>query len=92
MSEFETAGYLGQFQAIGFDVVHNVKIQNNVHDKGIIVDGYTVLVSSQNWSTAGALYDRDAGVIIADPAAVDYFQRIFLPAWIHLATQKSHDD
>jgi phosphatidylserine/phosphatidylglycerophosphate/cardiolipin synthase-like enzyme len=92
MSEFETAGYLEQLQAIGIDVVHNVKIQNNVHNKGIIIDGHTVLVSSQNWSTAGTLHNRDAGVTIANPQAAQYFQQIFLHDWTHLATQKTHDD
>jgi phosphatidylserine/phosphatidylglycerophosphate/cardiolipin synthase-like enzyme len=92
MSEFETAGYLEQLQAVGIDVVHNVKIQNNVHNKGIIVDGHTVLVSSQNWSTAGTLHNRDAGVIIANTRAAGYFQQIFLHDWDHLATQKTRDD
>ena len=39
MSEFETAGYLEQLQAMGLDVVSNVKIQENMHNKGIVVDG-----------------------------------------------------
>ena len=92
MSEFETTGYLEQLQAIGLDVVDNVKIQNNVHNKGIIVDGQTVLVSSQNWSTDGTLYNRDAGVIIHHPDAALYFQQLFLHDWAHLAKQQSTDD
>ncbi len=64
MSESETAGYLEQLQAMGLDVVSNVRIQKNVHNKGIVVDGATVLVSSQNWSADGTLRNRDAGVII----------------------------
>jgi hypothetical protein len=92
MSEFETAGYLEQLQNVGIDVVHNVKTQNNVHNKGIIVDGHTVLVSSQNWSTAGTLHNRDAGVIIANADAAHYFQRIFLHDWQHLAAQKAAED
>jgi phosphatidylserine/phosphatidylglycerophosphate/cardiolipin synthase-like enzyme len=73
-------------------VVHNVKIQNNVHNKGIIVDGKAVVVSSQNWSTDGTLYNRDVGVIIYNKAAAQYFQKIFLHDWDHLAEQKSSDD
>jgi hypothetical protein len=92
MSEFETAGYLEQLQALGLDVVNNVKIQNNVHNKGIIADGQRVLVSSQNWSTDGTLYNRDAGVIIEHPDAAQYFQQIFQHDWDHLATQKARSD
>ena len=92
MSEFETTGYLEQLQAIGLNVVDNVKIQNNVHNKGVIVDGQTVLVSSQNWSTDGTLYNRDAGVIIHHPDAALYFQQLFLHDWAHLAKQQSTDD
>jgi len=92
MSEFETAGYLEQLQALGLDVVHNVKLQNNVHNKGIIADGQRVLVSSQNWSTDGTLYNRDAGVIVEHPDAAQYFQQIFLHDWDHLAAQKTLSD
>ena len=92
MSEFEKAGYLEQLQEMGLDVVSNVKIQNNVHNKGIIVDGAAVLVSSQNWSTDGTLYNRDAGVIIYHEAAAQYFQQIFLHDWEHLSASKAHSD
>jgi hypothetical protein len=92
MSEFETAGYLEQLQAIGLNVVDNVRIQPNVHNKGIIADGASVLVSSQNWSTDGTLYNRDAGVIISDPTAAQYFQDIFLHDWEYLAVAKAQSD
>ena len=92
MSEYETAGYLEQLQAAGLDVVSNVKIQNNVHNKGIIVDSATVLVSSQNWSTAGTLFNRDAGVIIHSPKLASYFQAIFLHDWASLAHQQAASD
>jgi probable phosphoglycerate mutase len=36
MNEFETAGYLEQLQSVGLDVVNSVRIQNNVHNKGVI--------------------------------------------------------
>lgn len=92
MSEFETAGYLEQLQAAGLDVVHNVRLQQNVHNKGVVVDGAAVLISSQNWSTDGTLYNRDAGVIIENPAAAAYFQEVFDHDWDHLATQHAESD
>ena len=63
-----------------------------MHNKGIIADGQRVLVSSQNWSTDGTLYNRDAGVIIEHPDAASYFQQIFLHDWDHLAAQKAQAD
>jgi hypothetical protein len=92
MSEFESQGYLEQLHAAGIDVLNDVKIQNNVHNKGIIVDGSRVLISSQNWSTDGTLRNRDAGVIVDNADAAQYFQNIFLHDWNTLAEQKALAD
>ena len=92
MSEFESAGYLEQLQQLGLDVVHNVKLQNNVHNKGIVVDGSRTLVSSQNWSTAGTLENRDAGIIIDSARVAAYYDSIFQHDWEHLATQHARED
>ncbi|WP_345374201.1 phospholipase D-like domain-containing protein [Frondihabitans cladoniiphilus] len=86
MSEFESAGYLEQLQSAGLDVAAAVRLQNNVHNKGMVVDGARVLVSSQNWSSAGVLSNRDAGVILESSEAAAYFDRIFLHDWQNLAT------
>jgi len=92
MSEYETSGYLEQLQAAGLNVVANVKLQNNVHNKGIIADGQSVLVSSQNWSTDGTLYNRDAGVIVQNAQVAAYYEQLFEHDWAHLASQKTKDD
>jgi hypothetical protein len=91
MSQFETLPYLEQLQGLGLDVVNSAKTQRNVHNKGIVVDAQTVLVSSQNWSTDGTLYNRDAGVIIHNAQAAEYFQTIFLHDWDHLASKTALD-
>jgi phosphatidylserine/phosphatidylglycerophosphate/cardiolipin synthase-like enzyme len=36
--------------------------QTNIHNKEIIVDGQTLLVSSANWSSDGVLRNREAGL------------------------------
>jgi hypothetical protein len=92
MSEYETAGYLEQLQAAGLDVVNSVKIQNNVHNKGVIVDGTRVLVSSQNWSGDGVLLNRDAGLLIENVDAAAYFEQIFQHDWQYLAAPKVLND
>src|SRR5207247_2349609 len=39
MRDVEKVGYLEQLRIMGLDVVSRVKIQKNVHNKGIVVDG-----------------------------------------------------
>src|ERR1041384_7087142 len=58
-----------------------LRVQDNVHNKGIVVDSKTVLVSSQNWSSQGVLQNRDAGVIITHPGIAQFFQASFLQDW-----------
>jgi phosphatidylserine/phosphatidylglycerophosphate/cardiolipin synthase-like enzyme len=55
--------------------------QSNIHNKGIIVDGEVVLVSSANWSSDGILRNRDAGLIIHSKDVAGYYQSIFLDDW-----------
>jgi phosphatidylserine/phosphatidylglycerophosphate/cardiolipin synthase-like enzyme len=62
-----------------------LRIQDNVHNKGIVVDGKVAMVSSQNWSADGTLRNRDAGLIIFDPGVASYFEAIFDHDWEHLA-------
>jgi hypothetical protein len=58
-----------------------LRVQDNVHNKGIVVDSKVVLVSSQNWSSQGVLQNRDAGVIISHPGIAQYFEASFLQDW-----------
>jgi hypothetical protein len=58
-----------------------LRVQDNVHNKGIVVDSKVVLVSSQNWSAQGVLQNRDAGVIIRHPGIAQYFEASFLQDW-----------
>src|SRR5262245_18498718 len=55
--------------------------QSNIHNKGIVVDGETVLVSSANWSGDGVLRNRDAGLIIFNKEIATYYQNAFLFDW-----------
>jgi hypothetical protein len=58
-----------------------VHTQSPIHNKAIIVDGERVLVSSQNWSGDGFLWNRDAGIIIDDKEIAEYFERVFIFDW-----------
>jgi len=66
--------------------------QRNVHNKGIVVDGETVLVSSANWSGDGVLRNRDAGLIIHDKEIAGYYQSVFLADWESRANAFIEDD
>jgi phosphatidylserine/phosphatidylglycerophosphate/cardiolipin synthase-like enzyme len=89
-SQWENQGFLEKLQALGFDLAQ-VRIQQGVHNKGIVRDGSAVLISSQNWSADGVLRNRDAGVIIENPDIAQYFQQIFMHDWTHLARQQALD-
>ena len=89
LSEFQTLkGGLDALQAAGINL-DNVKIQNNVHNKGFVFDHKVVVVSSMNWSGEGVLSNRDAGVIIDNATAAQYYENIFLDDWAHHSAQKS---
>jgi cardiolipin synthase A/B len=52
-----------------------------VHNKGVIVDGKRVLVSSINWNENSPSYNREAGLIIDHTGAAGYFTGVFDCDW-----------
>jgi phosphatidylserine/phosphatidylglycerophosphate/cardiolipin synthase-like enzyme len=87
LSQFQTLkGGLDALQAAGINL-DNVRIQNNVHNKGFVFDHKKVVVSSMNWSGEGVLSNRDAGVIIDNATAAAYYEKIFLADWQNQAKQ-----
>lgn len=53
----------------------------SIHNKGVIVDGQKVLVSSINWNEHSPSFNREAGVIIEHPGAGQYYSAIFEDDW-----------
>jgi len=51
------------------------------HNKGVIMDGETVLISSINWSFESTHENREAGVIIQNVNVATYFEEIFAWDW-----------
>jgi len=51
------------------------------HNKLVIVDAKTVLVSSQNWSRAAVLENREAGLLFDHTGVAGYFTDIFELDW-----------
>jgi cardiolipin synthase len=52
-----------------------------IHNKGVIVDRRSVLVSSINWNTNSPQFNREAGVIIVHPEVGAYFTGAFEDDW-----------
>jgi phosphatidylserine/phosphatidylglycerophosphate/cardiolipin synthase-like enzyme len=62
-----------------------MRVQNRVHNKGMIVDSAVVALGNHNWSGDGTLRNRDATLIIYDVDAAQYYEKIFLYDWNNLA-------
>jgi cardiolipin synthase len=63
-----------------------------IHNKGVIVDGQRVLVSSINWNSNSPNFNREAGVIIDHPGVAQYFLTVFEDDWqgtVKLPEQKT---
>ena len=54
---------------------------DRVHNKGVVVDGTTVLVSSMNWAHASATENREIGILIDDPRIAMRFEAALREDW-----------
>jgi cardiolipin synthase A/B len=61
-----------------------------IHNKGVVVDGKKVLVSSINWNYNSPTFNREAGVIIEQPEAARYYGAVFEDDW-GLSTTSGRD-
>ena len=88
-SEYQDFTWIEKTQDSGLDPVSHLRIQDRVHNKGIVIDSEIAVVSSQNWSAEGTGSNRDAGIIIFDPRAAAYLEEIFLHDWLNLASART---
>jgi cardiolipin synthase len=54
---------------------------DKIHNKGVIVDGDAVLISSINWNEQSPSFNREAGVIIDHPGVGAYYRAVFEDDW-----------
>ncbi len=52
-----------------------------IHNKGVIVDSRSVLVSSINWNSNSPNFNRETGVIIHHRGVAEYFRTVFEDDW-----------
>ena len=82
---------LERIKCFGIDT-DSIRVQRKCHTKGIIVDAddparAAVLFGSHNLTNAGALFNRDASLLVKDHQVANYFRKIFNFDWDVLATQ-----
>jgi phosphatidylserine/phosphatidylglycerophosphate/cardiolipin synthase-like enzyme len=61
----------------GVDLTADIRTLPDVHNEGFVIDGKTVVVSSQNFSPAGVYHNRHAGLILESEDIAQYFAPIF---------------
>ena len=89
-SQYEnTAQWVEKIKQYDLDSV--LRIQDRVHNKGIVIDSKVVALGSQNWSGDGTLRNRDASVIIHHAGIAQYFEKIFVDDWTNRAKAKLVD-
>lgn len=54
---------------------------SNVHNKGLIIDNESVLISSINWNENSVTCNREAGVIIKNSQVAKYYAEVFFYDW-----------
>jgi phosphatidylserine/phosphatidylglycerophosphate/cardiolipin synthase-like enzyme len=71
----EAAGLLDRLRAINLDSF------THLHNKGVLVDGKAVIVSSTNWSENSITRAREAGVLVESAAVAGYYGRVVDVDW-----------
>lgn len=86
----ETKTYL---ESHGIEVKYiysNWSIFTNVHNKGVVIDNQSVLISSINWNENSVMNNRETGIIIHQPDIAEYYAKVFLSDW-NLTEQAQSD-
>lgn len=94
-AEFGSKGkqdLINRLKDFGFDTSPNkLRLQSKCHTKGIIVDGEEVLFGSQNITNGGALFNRDASLLVRSQKVAKFFEKIFIFDWENLAYNDANE-
>jgi phosphatidylserine/phosphatidylglycerophosphate/cardiolipin synthase-like enzyme len=52
-----------------------------IHNKGVIIDNRSVLISSINWNSNSPNFNRETGVIVRHFGVASYFKQVFEDDW-----------
>jgi phosphatidylserine/phosphatidylglycerophosphate/cardiolipin synthase-like enzyme len=81
---------LERLKDFGLDT-SRMRVQWRLHTKAILVDGERVLFGSHNLTNMGALYNRDASLLVRDAEVTAWFEHVFLFDWEVLARQEADE-
>lgn len=70
------------FKSKGVDIDERLRLIDDHHTKGMIVDGKRLLLGSHNWSKPGVSLNRDASVIVDDADVAAYYAEAFEIDWL----------
>jgi len=59
----------------------NWSYYTNIHNKGMIVDNKSVLISSINWNENSVTMNREAGIIIKNQDIAKFYAEVFFYDW-----------
>lgn len=67
-----------------------VKLQKDmeIHNKGVVVDGSKVVISSINWGENSVRNNREVGVVVENEEVARYFQQVFHHDWEYTTAQE----
>jgi phosphatidylserine/phosphatidylglycerophosphate/cardiolipin synthase-like enzyme len=54
---------------------------STIHNKGMIIDNTTVLISSINWNEQSVRKNREAGLLVKNQEVASYYATVFLSDW-----------
>lgn len=81
-SEFAAPAHAAwYFKSKGVDIANRVRVIDNHHTKGMIVDDARCLVGSHNWSKPGVTLNRDASLLFEDADIAAYYKEAFEIDW-----------
>jgi phosphatidylserine/phosphatidylglycerophosphate/cardiolipin synthase-like enzyme len=81
-SKFSSPAHAGWFfKSKGVDIDNRLRVIENHHTKGMIVDGRRVLLGSHNWSKPGVTLNRDASLLFDDTEVAEYYTTAFEIDW-----------
>jgi len=69
------------FKSKGVDIDQCLRVIQNHHTKGMIVDGQKVLIGSHNWSKPGVTLNRDASLLFNNNDVAKYYTQVFEIDW-----------
>jgi hypothetical protein len=69
------------FKSKGVDINNRLRVIDNHHTKGMIVDGRRILLGSHNWSQPGVSLNRDASLLFDDADVAKYYAEAFEIDW-----------